>query len=90
MSDTTNVSIPMDVQLKKQAEELFLELGLNITIATDMFLRQAVRVQGIPFVISRFPNAETVAAMKEAELISRDSNVKGYNNLEELFRDLKS
>lgn len=90
MSDTTNVSIRMDVQLKKQAEELFSDLGLNMTVAMTMFLRQAVRIQGIPFEISRAPNAETIAAMKEAELIARDPNVKGYNNLEDLFKDLKS
>lgn len=90
MSESTNVSIRMDVQLKKQAEELFADLGLNMTAAMTMFLRQAVRTQGIPFEVSRVPNAETIAAMKEAELIARDPNVKGYTDLDELFRDLKS
>ena len=90
MSATTNVSIRMDVNLKKQAEELFADLGLNMTTAMTMFLRQAVRSQGIPFEISRAPNTETVAAMMEAERIARDPNVKGYTNLDELFRDLKT
>jgi DNA-damage-inducible protein J len=90
MSESTNVSIRMDTNLKKQAEELFSDLGLNMTVAMTMFLRQAVRTQGIPFEISRIPNAETLAAMKEAEIIARDPNVKGYTNLEELFKDLKS
>ena len=90
MNTTTNVSIRMDVDLKKQAEELFADLGLNMTVATTMFLRQAVRSQGIPFEISRNPNAETAAAMLEAEQIARDPNVKGYTNLDELFRDLKA
>jgi len=90
MSATTNVSIRMDVNLKKQAEELFADLGLNMTAAMTMFLRQAVRIQGIPFEISRVPNTETVAAMMEAERIARDPNVKGYTNLDELFRDLKA
>jgi len=90
MNTTTNVSIRMDVDLKKQAEELFSDLGLNMTTAMTMFLRQAVRCQGIPFEISRAPNAETVAAMIEAERIARDPSVKGYRNLDELFRDLKA
>ena len=90
MNTTTNVSIRMDVVLKKQAEELFADLGLNMTAAMTMFLRQAVRNQGIPFEISRVPNAETVAAMQEAERIARDPNAKGYTDLDELFRDLKS
>lgn len=90
MNDSANVSIRMDAQLKRQAEELFSDLGLNMTTAMTMFLRQAVRSQGIPFAISRTPNAETIAAMQEAEKIARDPNVKGYTDLDELFRDLKS
>jgi DNA-damage-inducible protein J len=90
MGVTTNVSIRMDVDLKKQAEELFADLGLNMTAAMTMFLRQAVRNQGIPFAISRVPNAETIAAMLEAERIIHDPEVKGYTDLDELFRDLKS
>ena len=90
MNESTNVSIKMDVQLKKQAEELFTDLGLSMTTAMTMFLRQAVRLQGIPFEISRVPNAETVAAMLEAEKIACDPTVKGYTDLDELFRDLKA
>ncbi|MCL1917283.1 MAG: type II toxin-antitoxin system RelB/DinJ family antitoxin [Peptococcaceae bacterium] len=90
MNNSANVSIRIDMQLKKQAEELFLDLGLNMTSAVTMFLRQAVRSQGIPFEISRVPNAETIEAMREAESIARDPNVKGYSNLDELFKALKS
>jgi DNA-damage-inducible protein J len=88
-TETTNVSIRMDSNLKKQAENLFADLGMNMTTALTMFLRQAVRSQGIPFEVSRIPNAETLAAMKEAERIAKDSNVKGYTNLDALFKDLK-
>ena len=90
MTNTTNVSIRMDVDLKRQAEDLFTDLGLNMTSAMTMFLRQAVRTQGIPFEISRMPNNETIAAMLEAERIVYDPNIKGYDNLNELFKDLKS
>lgn len=90
MTNTTNVSIRMDTDLKRQAEDLFSDLGLNMTVAMTMFLRQAVRNQGIPFEISRTPNKETLSAMLEAEKIALDPNVKGYNNLDLLFKDLKS
>jgi len=90
MNETTNVSIRINVQLKKQAEDLFSDLGLNMTTAMTIFLRQAVRSQGIPFEISRVPNAETIAAMREAETISRDPKVKGYTDLDALFKDLKA
>ena len=90
MNANTNVSIRMDVDLKKQAEDLFTDLGLNMTTAMTMFLRQAVRNQGIPFEISRVPNADTIAAILESERAAHDPAVKGYTDLNELFRDLKS
>lgn len=67
MAESANVSIRMDAWLKKQAEELFAELGLNMTVAMNMFLRQAIFEQGIPFIVTRSPNARTLAAIKEAE-----------------------
>jgi DNA-damage-inducible protein J len=90
MANTTNVSIRMDTSLKQQAEDLFSDLGLNMTSAMTIFLKQAVRIQGIPFEVTRVPNAETVAAMKEAERIAVDSTAKGYTDLDTLFRDLKA
>ncbi|NLW69990.1 MAG: type II toxin-antitoxin system RelB/DinJ family antitoxin [Eubacteriaceae bacterium] len=49
MSETTNINLRLDKELKAQAEELFAKLGINMTTAFNMFLRQAVREQGIPF-----------------------------------------
>ncbi|MDI9460931.1 MAG: type II toxin-antitoxin system RelB/DinJ family antitoxin [Saccharofermentanales bacterium] len=87
---TTNISIRMDSDLKAQADVLFGELGMNITTAFNIFVRQAIREGGIPFEISiHQPNKETIAAMLEAERIAKDPSVKGYDNLDELFADLK-
>lgn len=44
-----NVTIRMDSELKKQAETLFNDLGLNLSSAINIFIRQAVREQAIPF-----------------------------------------
>ena len=46
---TTNLNIRIDKDIKDQAEEIFNELGLNMTTAVNMFLRAAIREQGIPF-----------------------------------------
>ena len=80
----------MDSDLKAQADALFLELGMNLTTAFNIFVSQSIREGGIPFEISiNQPNKETIAAMLEAERIAKDPSVKGYNDLDELFADLK-
>ena len=50
---TTSVSFRVDTALKKEAEELFQDFGLSMNSAFNMFLKQAVREQGIPFVLTR-------------------------------------
>ena len=86
---TTNISIRMDSDLKAQAETLFGELGMNLSTAFNIFVRQSLREGGIPFDISlNQPNKETVSAMLEAERIASDPSVKGYRKLDELFADL--
>lgn len=87
---TTNISIRMDSNLKTQAETLFAELGMNLSTAFNIFVRQSLREGGIPFKIElEQPNAETIAAMLEAKRIAHDPSVKGYTNLDKLFADLK-
>ncbi|MCD7716776.1 MAG: type II toxin-antitoxin system RelB/DinJ family antitoxin [Lachnospiraceae bacterium] len=87
---TTNISIRMDSELKAQAETLFSELGMNLSTAFNIFVRQSLREGRIPFDISlNQPNQETVTAMLEAERIAKDPSVKGYTDLDELFADLK-
>ena len=87
---TTNISIRMDTELKAQAEALFGELGMNLTTAFNIFVRQSLREGRIPFEIRlEKPNPETAAAMREAERIARDPQIRGYQDQNELFRDLK-
>lgn len=89
---TVNMSIRMDTELKKQAEAMLSDMGLNMTTAMNMFLRQVVRQGRIPFEIATdIPNAETVAAIKEVDdMISGKIPSKRYSSVEELFEDLES
>lgn len=91
MAETTNISIRMDSQLKADADALFSELGMNISTAFNVFVRQALRCGGLPFEVKLHnqPNKETIAAMLEAERIANDPNVKGYSDVEEALRELK-
>ena len=61
---STNISL--DADLKIQSIELFRDLGMDLTTAVTIFLKQAIRKQGMPFAIERdTPNAETAAALNE-------------------------
>lgn len=87
---TTNVSFRMNTELKAQAEALFSELGMNLSTAFNIFVRQSLREGGIPFAIKlEEPNKETIAAMLEAERIAKDPNVKHYSDVEEALRELE-
>ena len=89
--ETTNVNFRLDKQTKKEAEELFEDLGLNMTTALTMFVKASIREQGIPFEVRRdVPNAETIAAIEESERLLNDPNVKGYDNMEDLIKALES
>lgn len=91
MAETTNLSIRMDKKLKEQAEQLFSELGMNMTTAFNIFVRQAVRQGKIPFEISlNIPNPETIAAMEEADKISCDPTTKRYSSFEELVAEVQN
>ena len=52
---TTSITIRMDENLKKQAEMLFEDMGLNMTTAITMFAKAVVRQNKIPFEISADP-----------------------------------
>ena len=86
---TISINIRMDTELKKQSERLFSELGLNMTTAFNIFLRQAVRQQRIPFDVALdTPNPITIEAMKEADRINNDKNCKSYKDVDEMMEDL--
>ena len=89
---TVNMSIRIDTELKKQADAMFSDMGLNMTTAMNVFLRQVVRQGRIPFEIATdIPNAETVAAIKEMDdMLSGKIPTKRYSSTKELFEDLES
>ncbi|MDO5112240.1 MAG: type II toxin-antitoxin system RelB/DinJ family antitoxin [Clostridia bacterium] len=89
--ETRTVNFKMDSKLKAEADELFAELGMNMTTAINVFIRQAVRQRKIPFeVAADMPNAETIAAMKEADRIARDPNAKRYSSFKDLLSEVEA
>lgn len=86
---TTNITIRIDEELKKQAEDLFSDLGLNLTTAFVAFAKQAVREQRIPFALSRnIPNEETKKTIEDAR--NGIGLSQGFHSIRELMEDLNA
>lgn len=87
---TTNINVRVDTELKRSAEELFADLGLNMSSAITMFLRSAVNHDGIPFEVKRTtPNAETRAALAEYEEMKKNpERYKHYSSFEDLMDEV--
>ena len=89
MNNVSNVSFRIETDLKNQADTLFQTLGLNMTTAFNLFLRQSVREGRIPFEITiNVPNSETIAAMLETIQLANDPSTKTYN-VEDALKELK-
>lgn len=83
--ESTNLNIRTDKDVKIAAEKIFEELGLNMTTAVNIFLRQTIRENGIPFELKlNIPNDTTVAAIEEGRKLAYDKSVKGYSSMDDL------
>jgi DNA-damage-inducible protein J len=51
MAETTNLNIRIDRELKERAEVFFADLGMSMTTAFNIFVRQSLRQGKIPFEI---------------------------------------
>lgn len=82
---TTNLNIRTDKAIKDQAEAIFNELGLNMTTAVNMFLRTAIRENGIPFDLRLdVPNEATASAIEEGRKLMADPSAPRYSSMDEL------
>ncbi|MBQ7523226.1 MAG: type II toxin-antitoxin system RelB/DinJ family antitoxin [Oscillospiraceae bacterium] len=85
MANQTNLNIRTDADVKATAEQLFERLGLTMSTAVNIFLRQAIRQGGLPFEVKLdVPNKTTAAAIREGRAIIKDKNAKGYKDLDDL------
>ena len=81
---TTNLNIRIDKAIKDQAEEIFNELGLNMTTAVNMFLRTAIREHGIPFELKLEVPNDTTAAIEEGRKMMKDPSAPRYSSMDAL------
>ena len=87
---STNINIRIDSNIKKAAEDLFSDLGLNMTSAITMFLKSAINCNGLPFEIKRpAMKEETIAALAEYEEMKKHpENYKHYSSFDDLLDEV--
>ena len=87
-----STSISIDADVKAQAQALFADFGLDLSTAINIFLRQSIRENCIPFASQReVPNADTIAAMREADdMVNHPEQYETFHSMEDLKRALEA
>ncbi|MDD6181030.1 MAG: type II toxin-antitoxin system RelB/DinJ family antitoxin [Desulfovibrionaceae bacterium] len=87
---TTSMNIRLDSDLKREAQSLFSALGLDMSSAVNIFLRQALRQRGLPFEVKLdSPNAETLEALEEVRRMKENPALgKTYTDVDAMMKDL--
>ena len=85
-----STNINLDPVLKKESQALFKDLGMDLTTAVTIFLKQSVREQAIPFAIKRnMPNDETIAALDEYDDMKANAkNYKRYDSFSDALNEV--
>ena len=82
---SSTITIRVDENIKKEAASIFKEVGMDMSTAINIYLKQVIRSNGIPFPISAdIPNAVTLNAIKEAE----KGELASFSSIDELMEDL--
>lgn len=86
ISNTTNMTIRIDKDLKKSVDTLFKNLGTNTNSAINMFLRQCDREQGLVFT----PNMAPAPSKELLESLQEMENYKSGKIELDSYEDVKS
>ncbi len=84
----TTISVRMDEKLKNEFDSFCADVGMNASVAINLFIKTVVREKRIPFEITNVPGGKTVSAIKavETELQSKES--RSYDTVDSMARDL--
>lgn len=83
---TAKINICVDEDTKREVEFLLERMGLTMTAAINIYLKRIVLEEAIPFELTAYvPNADTIAAFKEAEdMKAHPEKYPSYGSIEEL------
>ncbi len=87
------MSIRLSDNDKNEADKLFKKLGITTNSAINMFIKQSIRMQSLPFTPSLdIPNQRLMKALEESDVIMqelKDGKRKGYTDSDSLFKALE-
>lgn len=85
----SSLTIRVNKEVKAQAQQLFSELGLDMSTAINVFLRMAINRRGLPFDVAvETPNEVTLATMKQAE--NNEDMYGPFDSIAEMMEDLNA
>lgn len=84
----TTLNVRMDEDLKRRFDAFCADVGMNASVAVNLFVKTVIREQRIPFEIAAAPNAGTIAAIEEMEQDRKDGTLKRYRDVDEMMKDL--
>lgn len=92
MEATSAINVQVNAKDKKEATLILKNLGLNMSTAINMFLKQIIKTDGIPFEVKNpKPTKELLEALQEGEdILNGKIKAKSYTNMHDLIKDLKS
>lgn len=90
VNTNTSMTIRMDREVKQQAQKVFADLGMDMTTAVNVFLRQAIRYHGFPFELRvDVPNNDTLEAIQEVKEMKKNPTIgKTYTGVDKMMKEL--
>ena len=84
----TSMSIRLDSEVKEQAQQVFNHLGMDMTTAINIFLRQAIQYQGLPFDVKIDENRKLLQVVTDVEQNRNMS--RSFESVSDLMDDLRA
>ena len=84
----TSMSIRLDSEVKEQAQQVFNSLGMDMTTAINIFLRQAIQYQGLPFDVRLDESRKLVEVLADSEQNRNMS--QSFGSVSDLMEDLRA
>ena len=82
---SSTITVRVEDKVKKESSDIFKEVGMDMSTAINVFLKQVIRSNGIPFPVSAdVPNATTLESIRDAE----KGKMASFSSIDELMEDL--